>query len=1364
MSKKGTKALASATLMSLVLTTALSAGPVKAAAGSVTRIGEADRYATAASVATKNWTTSDNVVLVSGEGYADAVSASALAKKLNAPILLTSAGSLSTDTASALSTLKAKNIYIVGGNASVSQSVRDTLKASYSLVELGGANRYETNAAVAQKLVDLGVKADNVIMVGGEGFSDALSVAPVAAAKGQILLLGMNDANYMKPVLDFVANNKSKVTVVGTKNVINDSILSTVNGTRVDGGSDRWDTNLKVLAAFKDSVKTDKLYVASASYNAKDDGYADALVASALAGKTAAPLVLVDKEGATGTTNAISYIQKNATPKTDLNVVGGTGVVSSGVVDAINKAVNNPGGDGQTTVQSIEAVSLNQVKIHFNAPIDTDSAEDVTNYKIDGTQLTPLSSTGKAADANGAVAKSIDSQTVSITLATARKQYDDVTVSVKKAILTADKNNTFDAFDQSVTFQDVTVPTLKNVTVEGNSQITVEFSESVDMKTIQEIKSKFKIDGQSIGNYGVNSTYSVVKNSIDPNGNGNIAAGNWGYKVLFYFDSPLPTGNHTLKVSDGDKDGALSDAAGFTFKEASQDFSVDSMTTQPTVKSVKESKSGEISIEFDRSMDVQTAEDNASNYEINGTKMSDISGYAFDDDAAHTIIKLQNVGSAIKTGSNVLYIKNTVKDAYGNKIPDDTRVNFDDIKDETKPTVKSITVIDSETLRVQFSKDVDYSYATNRSNYKLLDNKDIDITDHIKDNSDANDKGIYSTKGMSNTGNTDTYTIKLLKYNPTDSNDDWRLTGGKYTLTIKNIIDTSSTPNTMDDYTYTINGNDDVAPKGTGVFAKLRATSGTDKDKVVVYFSESMDSSTLTNKDNYKFINGEGDTKSLPGDATISSGGDDKSAIIEFPSSYHVSTAGKTISGTTNDVTAVIVSNVKDEAGNILDGVAYNNGNKIDEAKAGAKVKANTMKTYYDGDDLKVDVQFDKAIDEIAAPDFTLGGVQPTSATISGDKVTLTFKDGARLTSADVAPAVTYANGLTNNATSKIEAIKAQGQNAELAIVSTGTIDETGAKISRNDDGSVATLASNQATVYDYQAAPRTTCFGDTTADFWTATRDNTNGGKAYVTFDTILDANSGVKSDDFTFTGLNGTDIKADAVVVQGNTVVFSFNTTNKDFSAFTGSLDIRAKSSASLRTVKDADGNNANYAPSSDDLKKRTVTITGSVTPPVTIVTPDLTTLALDTTTLPFTTIATFKLSVPTGDSAANYTVTVKGKTAQYNATTGMFGASVDGTLKATDFTTADFTITKTSTTPVTTVAADLTTLVLDTTTLPFTTIATFKLSVPTGDSAANYTVTVKGKTAQYNATTGMFGASVDGTLKTTDFAAADFVVAHK
>ncbi|OAA86899.1 cell wall-binding repeat-containing protein [Clostridium ljungdahlii] len=358
MSKKSTKALASATLMSLVLTTALSAGPVKAAQGQVTRVSGGDRYATAAKVATTNWTTSDNVVLVSGEGYADAVSASALAKKLGAPILLTAGNTLSQDAQTALDTLKPKNVYVVGGTASISQSIRAGLKSKYTLTELGGSNRYETNVAVAKQLVKLGVSASDVMVVGGQGFADALSVAPVAAAKGQILLLANNDKASTQGAIDFVNDNKSKVTIVGTTNVISDAIKDAFGSTatRVNGGSSRFDTNLAVLKAFSKDLKADKLYVANASAADPDNLYADALVASALAGKNAAPLVLVDKDGTDATNNAVAYIKGEATKTTDLQLVGGTGVVPDSIVSQINDAVKGIQPVFSGTVTSVETV------------------------------------------------------------------------------------------------------------------------------------------------------------------------------------------------------------------------------------------------------------------------------------------------------------------------------------------------------------------------------------------------------------------------------------------------------------------------------------------------------------------------------------------------------------------------------------------------------------------------------------------------------------------------------------------------------------------------------------------------------------------------------------------------------------------------------------------------------------------------------------------------------------------------------------------------------------------------------------------------------------------------------------------------
>ncbi|NMM65074.1 cell wall-binding repeat-containing protein [Clostridium sp. P21] len=1174
MNIKSGKVFASSALMSLVLAAALSVGTVKAAEGTITRIGEIDRYATAAKVATSNWTNSDDVILVTGEGYADAVSASALAKRLNAPILLTSPGSLSTYTENALTALNTKNIYIIGGNASVSASVRTKLKANYNLIELGGADRYETNAKVAQKLVDLGVKADEVIMVGGEGFSDALSVAPIAAAKGQILLLGMNSAEYMKPVIDFVSKNNSKVTVVGTKNVINNSIYSAVNAVkRIDGGTDRFDTNMKVLDAFKDTLKMDKMYIA----NASGDGYADALVASAVAGKSDAPLILVDTEGSYGTTNAIVYIKDNATSKTDLNVIGGTGVVSKNTGDAINAAAaDSKDGNGQATIQSIEAVNLNQFKVHFNTAVYNSSAEDVRNYKIDGIELTPVDVNGNAIDENGAVAKAIDDKTVLITLASPRKQYDGVIISVKKSILNKDKSQTIDAFDQNVTFWDTEVPKLKSINMEGNNLLTLEFSEVANIKDILSLESKIKIDGQNIANYGIDSNPSLtkIKNGIIVNGS------TWTNDVQFYFATPIPVGDHSLEISDGETNEILSDAAGFALKKSNLNFKIAANTTNPSIISINEAASGEVHIIFDRAMDRKTAFD-SKNYELNGVNLNYMSAVSFDNDNNDCTIKIKGL-SNIQPGANTLYISNNVKDAYGNKVGNDTRVSFNAIKDETKPTVVSVKAIDSETIRVRFSKDVNYFYATNKSNYKLDDNQGVNISNHI----DA----IYSTGGGNENSNTNIYDIKLKKVNPDNSNDDWRLTGSNYKLTIKNIIDTVTKPNTMDDYSDTFTCVDDIAPKVTGVYYKQNSFSG--KDQVVIYFTEAMDVNTVINKNNYKFANGEGDTKSLPDDANVIFGGDNKSVIIEFPTRYHVKIADAqgniANTGITNDVLKLIVSNVKDKSLNVLDGVAYTSAIFVNST--GAKVKANTIKVYYEGDDLKASIQFDRAIDNLNPSDFSLGKVAPTSASADGNKVILTFKDGDLATASEknVVSQIRFANGKINsNAnTTKIDLIKSQGQKAYLAIKTYAkTTDETGASIYTLSDEA----ASIQNTIYDYEANPKTA------PEYFTASKD-ANGGRVYITFDTILSANSGIKADDFVFIGTNGTEIKPDSVAINKNTVIFNFDNDNNNIQAFTGKVSVKVKNTVLITTERDSDGKYVNYIPSSDDLKERNINIVSS------------------------------------------------------------------------------------------------------------------------------------------------------------------------
>ncbi|NFM47621.1 cell wall-binding repeat-containing protein [Clostridium botulinum] len=388
MNKKGTRVLASATTIGIVLTM-LPSGNVKAAPGDVNKMPGKDRYETAANVATANWKEgTENVIIASGEGYADSLSASVLAKKLNAPIILTKSQELHKSAKEALKTLKAKNLHVIGGNASVSQSIRDDLKKEgYALTELGGKTRFETNMAIANYLVEKhNVKADEILVVNGkDGFSDALSAASVAAAKGQILLIVGKDPFTADLAAKFIEEHNSKVTVIGTEKVITKTVYDKLGAKeRVIGGANRFETNLNIMKHFK--LNTDKLYVA----NATGDGYADALVASALAGRTASQLILTHTKDSQETKNAIDYIKSIKNDKTEVGLVGGDSVIPEEVVDKIKEVVKeestkNPGKPSRPSKPSKPTEpEKNKFEIIWSfADVDEDLDVNTTNGKDD---------------------------------------------------------------------------------------------------------------------------------------------------------------------------------------------------------------------------------------------------------------------------------------------------------------------------------------------------------------------------------------------------------------------------------------------------------------------------------------------------------------------------------------------------------------------------------------------------------------------------------------------------------------------------------------------------------------------------------------------------------------------------------------------------------------------------------------------------------------------------------------------------------------------------------------------------------------------------------------------------------------------
>lgn len=287
------------------------------------RLAGANRYATAIAISQKGWSTSDTVILASGEDYADALTSGPLAKKYDAPILLTSKASISADTISEIGRLKAKNIIIIGREGAISIGVATQLTtAGYSAItRIGGINRYETSTMVAAKL-------DNpsaVVVVSGLDFPDALSVSPIASKLGLPIILS-EKAGLSDSAKKYIENNKiTKAYIVGGQGVLSLAIEKQVTQPIRLAGINRYETNLAVLKEFEGKLNYDNVYIATGN------NFADALAGAALAARTSSPMILAGGGMYDKTAN---YLAGKENLNTKIFALGGEDVVANSIVKA----------------------------------------------------------------------------------------------------------------------------------------------------------------------------------------------------------------------------------------------------------------------------------------------------------------------------------------------------------------------------------------------------------------------------------------------------------------------------------------------------------------------------------------------------------------------------------------------------------------------------------------------------------------------------------------------------------------------------------------------------------------------------------------------------------------------------------------------------------------------------------------------------------------------------------------------------------------------------------------------------------------------------------------------------------------------
>ena len=347
-----------------------------------------------------------SAIVVSGEGFADALSAASLAGLERAPILLTPPNTLANEVESFVSRSDIETVYIVGGTAAVSQSVSDALAAmaGVSVTRFSGADRYATALAIAEQVggaageslsnyCSTGDKA--VLLANGEGFADALSGGPLAY-DGLLPTLLTTPAELPPAVLSYLETASiDRVVILGGTAAISDAIQTQITDLGIEttrlAGADRFGTATAVTKALTTGT-------ADCGWGAQAFGFAngrspyDALAGSALLGQRQSPLLLAEPNQLPAATAsylaATPVIQNGKSSNLALSVLGGGAAIEPAVVaQAISSAVNAAPSDKTIDAEVIGYPNEFRFIVNFVEEVDSDSAELRSAYQIDGTVL-----------------------------------------------------------------------------------------------------------------------------------------------------------------------------------------------------------------------------------------------------------------------------------------------------------------------------------------------------------------------------------------------------------------------------------------------------------------------------------------------------------------------------------------------------------------------------------------------------------------------------------------------------------------------------------------------------------------------------------------------------------------------------------------------------------------------------------------------------------------------------------------------------------------------------------------------------------------------------------------------------------------
>lgn len=573
----------------------------------LTRLAGSDRFGTAQQVATKAFASAATAIMATGFNFPDALAASFLAGNQSggAPILLTTVHDpIPAATMSALSTLKVKNVIIVGGSSAVGDDVQSTLAGTSStnssggnlnVSRIAGATRYDTMQAIdtaSGTTVGTFNGKKTAFIATGQNFPDALGAGPVAYAEKFPIILTETSGITSQTQSTLSTLGIQQVMILGGTAAVSSAAEKQINAMGIPtvhrfAGANRSDTS-KLLADYAITNFAFKNTAVDVASGDQSYGGADALTSGSLGGTLSTPTIITNTVADAGQTTA--FAAEHQSTLAAGFALGGTAPLPDSIVQAIEQAGGNalavsmnstttqPGGSLTGTVAKPSTVkSLTASGCGVNGTISFNSSTGAFTVTIPASQPTGTCTLTFTVTYNNGTPTATQSFTITVTNSTATFAAPTLTgVAVSRG--TASDTATF-TFNQALSTGTVTATGFRLYRASGafatgqsataaTDGWTVSFpAGSADTVTLGAVRQGSTFNTSNEPNFpgsvpvtGVTAT-SVVTNEPDlvsvsspvqvsANATGGSPTTD-AFRVTFTFDKPFAVGATPVSISGG---------------------------------------------------------------------------------------------------------------------------------------------------------------------------------------------------------------------------------------------------------------------------------------------------------------------------------------------------------------------------------------------------------------------------------------------------------------------------------------------------------------------------------------------------------------------------------------------------------------------------------------------------------------------------------------------------------------------------------------------------------------------------------------------------------------------------------------------